>query len=159
MTTSIKKMTEQELRDYKVPTPRSIDELTDIICDLTERKHDYGTCVYAMSIAATAAFNYMASTLGVTGFQASCADMDILRRTRGYEHGFQVINYENLLYPQYEDQFGLSRAKLLADPGVRKIVRAAAKKLLKDRSADAHKDVLAHWKQLAALPVLESEAS
>ena len=91
MTTSIKKMTEQELRGYKVPTPRSIDELTNIICDLTERKHDYGTCVYAMSIAATAAFNYMASTLGVTGFQASCADMDVLRRTRGYEHGFQVI--------------------------------------------------------------------
>ncbi len=157
MTTDITKMTEQELRAYKVPTLRSIDELTDLITDLAARKHDYGTCVYAMSIAATAAFHYIGGTLGVTGFQASCADLDIVRRTRGYETGFRIVNYENLLYPQYEDEFVSSPAELLAEPDLRKTIRAAAAKLLKGRS-DAHKDVRAHWKHLAELPVLDSEA-
>ncbi len=29
--------------------------------------------------------------------------MDILRRTRGYKMGFRLVDYGNLLYPQYCD--------------------------------------------------------
>ena len=76
------KMTEQEMRDTEVPRANTIGELSDYIESLVQQEHDYGTCVYAMSMAATAAFNYVARRLGVTGFQASCADMDVLRRTR-----------------------------------------------------------------------------
>lgn len=146
----LKTATEERLRDCKAPSPKTIEELVAVVEALREREHDYGTCVYAMSIAATAAFNYMASALGVTGFQASCADLDVLKRTRGYKHGFRVIDYSNLLYPQYKDHLTLSPDRMLAeDDGLRRRIVAEAKKLLADGSG-AHPDVVAHWKYLVA---------
>jgi len=94
-------MTEKEMRDAKVPTPKNQKELNEYISNLINQKQDYGTCCYAMSMAAEATFNYVADKLGVTGFQASCADLDFLRRTRNMEDGFAIINYNHFLYPQY----------------------------------------------------------
>ena len=71
----IKTMTESELRDVKVPFFKTIEELTEFVETLAQREHDYGTCVYAMSLSAQGAFNYIAHVLGVTGFQASCAEL------------------------------------------------------------------------------------
>jgi hypothetical protein len=81
-------MTEEQLREFKTPWPQSIEELNDIIQALVERQHDYGTCVYAMSIAAVAAYNFVAHKLGTTGFQAGCADLDIVRRNRSLKGPF-----------------------------------------------------------------------
>lgn len=144
-TKKVSEMTEQEMRDADVPWPKNMDELAGYIGQLTERQHDYGTCVYAMSMAATAAFYFVAHRLGVTGFQSSCADMDILRRTRSMKHGFRIVNAENLLYPQYDVegdmQKWIEKARLnLAD---------AAKKLLEE-TPGAAPGVRAHWEQLAA---------
>jgi len=97
--------TEQEMREHKVPWIKSIEELTEYIQSLVNREHDYGTSAYSMSLAATAAFNYIAGSLGTTGFQAGCADLDILRRTRSIKGPFKIVNYENALYPQYETNF------------------------------------------------------
>lgn len=91
---------EKHLRESKAPWPKTETELTDYIKTLVDRPHDYGTCVYAMSLAATATFNYVASKLGCSGFQAGCADMDIIRRTRDIEN-FSITVWDNLLYPQY----------------------------------------------------------
>ena len=56
----MKKYDEKKMREEKAPRPKSIKELTDYIEGLSdEKKHDYGTCVYAVSLAATATFNYM----------------------------------------------------------------------------------------------------
>jgi len=75
--------TEAEMRDTKVPWPLTDKQLTEYIASLATRTdYDYGTCVYAVSMAAVATFNYMAGVLGITGFQSGCADFDILRRTR-----------------------------------------------------------------------------
>lgn len=95
-------MNEQEMREAKVPTLESPEQLIDYIRSLTEREHDYGTCVYAASMAAVAAFNHVASRLGMTGFQASCADLDIIRRTRRLACPFAIIKGDDLLYPQYD---------------------------------------------------------
>ena len=65
------KMTEQEMRDTEVPRANTIGELSDYIESLVQQEHDYGTCVYAMSMAATAAFNYVARRLGVAVGQAA----------------------------------------------------------------------------------------
>ena len=94
---------EMAMREVEAPTPNNVKELTEYVNSLVKREHDYGTCVYAMSLAATATFNYVARQLGVTGFQASCADLDILRRTRRMEQGFRIVDYNKLLYPQYLD--------------------------------------------------------
>ena len=97
------------MRAEKAPWPKTLEELNEYITSLTDRQHDYGTCVYAMSLAAVAAFQHVASKLGVTGFQASCADLDILRRTRSMEGPFIILKAEDMCYPQYDLKENLAR--------------------------------------------------
>ena len=143
----IKKMTEAELRESKVPWPKTEKELTDYINSLVDREHDYGTCVYAMSMAATATFYYVSSKLGVTGFQASCADMDIIRRTRSMESGFMILNYENLLYPQCCDDEHFPGWKELIAKNKEHLAKKAKEKLANGGSAN--ENVRKHWELLA----------
>ncbi|MHA1290751.1 MAG: hypothetical protein ACTSPB_25485 [Candidatus Thorarchaeota archaeon] len=142
-------MNEKELREYKVPFPKTEDELLDIIRQLVNRQHTYDTCVYAMSIAAVAAFRYVASVLGTTGFQAGCADLDFLRRTRSMDHGFMIIDYEKLIYPQYCDrEYFPTYLELLRDnlEPMQKLVR----KKMRD-SSFVHPDVMKHWNWILSL--------
>lgn len=141
-------MNEKEMRESKVPTPHSGKELSEYIAGLVKQPHDYGTCVYAMSMAAVAAFNYVASELGVTGFQASCADMDILRRTRSLDGPFMLIKGEDALYPQYDLPARLAEATESWKPWLKE---QAEKKLTGD--LPTHPDVEAHWRKLAAFVV------
>jgi len=90
--------TEKQMREEKAPTPKTQQELLDYIESLAVMQHDYGTCVYAMSLAATAAFNYMASKLGVSGFQAGAAGMDVIRRTRSMDGPFMIVDISDELY-------------------------------------------------------------
>lgn len=139
--------TEQEMRDHEVPWPKTEIELTTYIKSLVEREHDYGTCVYAMSCASLATFYYISSKLGVTGFQASMAELDFLKRSRGMKNGFMLLDYNNLLYPQSlnEEHFP-SIDKLMHDN--REMLKDAATKLLV-KNPDAHPNVIRHWKKLA----------
>ncbi len=152
--TNIQQMGELELRDQPVPWPETMEALAGYIEDLVKRDHDYGTCVYAMSMAATAAFYYVSKQLGVTGFQASCADMDILRRTRGLTMGFRILNYENLLYPQYCDEEHFPSWQTLVKTQAVELKRRALEKIeeASQSSFAPHPDVLAHWQILADLP-------
>lgn len=136
--------TETEMRDAESPWPYTKEQLIEYIDSLVDREHDYGTCVYAMSLAATAAFNYVAHKLGTTGFQSSCADLDFVRRTRHIKGPFIVLNGENMLYPQYDLRQKLSEAMNEWTPWA---AEEARKKLEED--ARAHPDVIAHWKMLA----------
>lgn len=138
-------MTEQEMHESTVPTPKTPAELAEYVASLVRREHDYGTCVYAMSMAAVAAFNYVANELGVTGFQASCADMDILRRTRNLEGPAILMNGADLLYPQYDLPQKLSDWIRNCSPW---LAEHAQKKLTD--SPYAHPDVIAHWRKLTS---------
>lgn len=142
----MKPKTEKQMREEKCPTPKTIEELDAYIKSLVEQKHDYGTCVYAMSLAATAAFNHVASKLGVTGFQASCADLDILRRTRSMDCPFIILKADDMLYPQYDLPSKLNEA--MAE--WQEWAADEAKKKMLEKDKFAHPDVLAHWKKLAA---------
>ena len=145
-----KAKTEQELRDAEVPTPQTPSELKAYIASLVKREHDYGTCVYAMSMAATAAFNYVAHELGVTGFQSSCAGLDILKRTRHLKYGFRVVDYGKLLFPQYlNSEHFPSHLDLLLDN--REELSKAAKVLLAEESNMVHPDVKARWEYVASM--------
>jgi hypothetical protein len=138
--------TEAEMRDAKDPWPRSPEELTKYIAELVDRPHSYGTTVYAMSLAAVAAFHYVAHRLGVSGFQASCADMDFLKRTRSYEHGFKILDAGNLLYPQYNLE---QEARDFVDK-MRPQLAEEARKLLRESGDHAHPNVRRHWEELAS---------
>lgn len=150
MSISIKKMTEKQLRNFKVPWFKTEKGLLSFIRNLLSRKHDYGTCVYAVSLASTATFNYMASKLGITGFQASCADLDILTRTRHLKR-FKIINYDDLLYPQYlNSEHFPSYNELIAKN--KDWLRKKARKLLKEEKRGlVSRDVWNHWQLLARL--------
>lgn len=137
---------EDEMRESKVPTPETPKELTAYIDGLIKRDHDYGTCVYAMSMAATAAFNYVASKLGVTGFQASCADMDILRRTRSLDGPFMILDGSKALYPQYDLQAQVR--EWMQGNDFKKYLAEQAKKKLAEGGIISP-SVEKHWRNLA----------
>ena len=138
--------TEEQMRDAEAPRPKTTEELGAFIETMLKREHDYGTCVYAMSLAATAAFNLVAHTLRVTGFQASCADLDILTRTRGMKGPWSIVDYSKALYPQY-DIVGDVSEDLAKSAGW---LRDEARKLLAERcDTPADPNVMAHWRRLA----------
>ncbi|MDP3936830.1 MAG: hypothetical protein Q8R92_01690 [Deltaproteobacteria bacterium] len=139
--------TEAEMREADVPWPETEEELLSYIHGLVDRPHDYGTCAYAMSMAATAAFRYVANHLGTSGFQASCADMDILRRTRSFKWG-RLVDFEKLLYPQYlNNEHFPSPGALIYEH--REELSKRAKALLEQSDGMVHPEVLAHWRLLA----------
>lgn len=143
-------MTESEMRDAVAPTPKSWEELQAYCENLFANENDdYGKCAYCMSLAATAMFNFAAGRVGATGFLASCADMDILRRTRGMKHGFQIVDYGNFLYPQYMDR---PEVVALFDTVAPDLIDAAKKLLAESDGRTVHGDVLRHWRRIAALP-------
>lgn len=142
-------MNEQELRDMKTPWPESEEELLDFIRTVSEEGGDYGKAVYVMSHVATAAFYYASHLVESSGFQSSCAELDFLQRTRGYKHGFRVIDFENLLYPQYERKVP-GYWDLIAER--REELGEAAASLLADKEGGMVSDgVKKHWKLLVRL--------
>lgn len=151
------------MRAFKAPTPDTSAELAKLADELVDREHEYGTCVYAMSILAEAAFRFVARRLGVTGFQASCADMDILRRTRGWKGPAMILDGENALYPQYDLRESVN--KWLTDPDMIQWLADEARKLIAERSGpdgfpgQVHPDVRAHWERLAAAKPPKAEKS
>lgn len=136
--------TEAKMREAKVPWPLTPEQLTEYVESLVHKNHDYGTCCYAMSMAAEAAFNYVAHCLGVTGFQSSCADLDFLRRTRSMKGPFMILKAEDMLYPQYDLPEKLAKAMEDWKPWLKE----EATKMLADKSS-VHPDVAARWKELA----------
>jgi hypothetical protein len=147
-------MTEKEMRESKAPWPKSKDELLAFIDKMEKEANDYsepgegyGKAVYVMSLIATAAFYYASHVVGSTGFQASCADIDFLRRTRSMDDGFQIINYSDLLYPQYEDK--IPGYWSLIEKNKEWLAQRAAK-LLSESDGMAVEAVLNHWKRLIA---------
>ena len=146
-------MTEKEMRQMETPWPKTVFSLLRFIFRMLRQNDDYGKCVYALSLAAVATFNYMSHKCGATGFQASCADMDILRRTRGYKAGFRIIDHANLLYPQYinDDHFP-SPDKMLRD-NIRVLGPMARKKLDEDSRFPMDPEVRARMEMIAAMPI------
>lgn len=138
--------TEEQMRQADVPWFSDPDDLRVYINSLVDRPQDYGTCVYAMSMAATAAFRYVAGRLGCTGFQSGLADMDVLRRTRSLKGPFGIVDVSNALYPQYnlEEQV----RELLLKSG--QWLGDQAREKLKNDTEHAHSAVVSHWKKLAA---------
>lgn len=136
---------EKTLRESEVPWPKSMEELTAYINSLVERPHDYGTCVYAMSMSALAAFYYVSSKLGVTGFQAGCADMDFLKRSRHWNCPFIILKGEDAAYPQHDLPARLAEAMEEWKPWLKKFAQARLAE-----AGSAHPDVKAHWEKLAA---------
>jgi hypothetical protein len=62
----------------------------------------YSECAETLAATALDAFNLVAKALGVTGWQASYAELEFLRRSRGIKGPFGLYSMEDALYPQYD---------------------------------------------------------
>lgn len=76
------------------------------------------------------------------------ADLDIIRRTRHLER-FGIVNYENLLYPQYCDGDHFKTYDALIKENAEWLAEEAQKKL--KESPNSHPNVVAHCEKLSKL--------
>ena len=112
---------------------------------LVDTSHDYGTICHAIG-ALTIAAGWMGSYMhGITGFQAGCVMWDFIRQWeyRRNECGLKIVDYDNMLYPQYQDRF----EKTIKPSQFKKMQEVAAKRL-EESHLMAHPDVIKHWQSI-----------
>ena len=112
--------------------------------------HDYGTVCHAITAcaiaAAWAANESPGAQGGITGFQAGFVMWDFIRHWshENNKTGMKLLDYDNLLYPQYEDSFD----KVISPETWEAVQRQAKHEL--ELTKHAHPDVAAHWRGIVA---------
>lgn len=113
---------------------------------MNDYRHDYGTVCHAIAACAIAGMCAADNTDngGISGFQAGFVMWDFIRQTNylGNKCGMRIINYDDLLYPQYKYKFEktLSRDTWNA-------IQEQAKKNLEEKES-AHPSVIRHWQSI-----------
>lgn len=124
---------------------KTMEDLVDFLKYVEANcNYDYGVAPRSIAQAALATAWYMAEKMGITGFQAGFVMWDFIR---GWEFthnecGLKIVDYDNMLYPQYEDKFEKTITK-----STWRALQEQAKKNLEDREY-AHPDVIAHWESI-----------
>lgn len=143
------KLNEFEVRDELASRRKNIktlEELTEFIKDVEENyNYDYGVAPRSIAQAILAIGDYLASKMGITGFQASCVLWDFIMDWQ-YPYnkcGLKIINYDDMLYPQYDHKFD----KTISD-SVWTALQEQAKQEL-EKAGYAHPSVVAHWQSIA----------
>lgn len=109
----------------------------------------YSECPEAMVTAALAAFNLVAKALGVSGWQASYAEMEFLRRSRRIEGPWGIYTWHDALYPQYDVPGRI--AALRYSPDIVRWLGDEAERLLAEKDDGfVSPQVQAHWRCLVA---------
>ena len=109
---------------------------------------DYGTSARATAAAAFATANAFAGYIGLTGFLWSCAAMYIIGKMC-FPHnklGYRIVDYDNLLYPQYEHDFVGCR---ISASGAESLRREAQANIDESNGRVVHPAVMAWWNRLA----------
>ena len=115
---------------------------------LNDYGHDYGTICKAIATCGAAAM-YAANKTeqgGITGFQASCITWEVLKAWGAFEThtGARLINFDNMIYPQYEYIFDKT-----IDKKTWYLIQEYAKKRLADEeSFSLHPKVKAHMESI-----------
>lgn len=144
-----------EIKGWFDAAPKqTFETLTEFIRHvMNDYEHDYGTVCHAIGaccVATAWACNEMEGARGgITGFQAGFVMWDFIRHWM-YESnkcGMKLVDYDNLLYPQYESYFDKT-----IPTRVWESVQEEAKRRCdevyrgKGRCADA---VFDHWESIA----------
>lgn len=123
----------------------TIDGLASFIGHiLNDYYHDYGTVCHAVAACALAAAWMAASKEKITGFQAGFVMWDFIGHweKRNNKCGLRLIDYDNMLYPQYAYKF-----EKVIDKDTWEALQKQAKENLK-KNTDAAPRVIAHWKDI-----------
>lgn len=128
-------------------TIQSVAELSAFIKELSNKyEHDYGTICHAIAAGAIAAAWTVdrSPSGGITGFQAGAVMWEFIQHWmfEGNKCGLRLIDYDDLLYPQYAEKFDKKISK-----DVMEKLQSEAKELLKESAG--HESVRKHWQSLA----------
>lgn len=124
---------------------KTFEDLTTFLKDVEENyNYDYGVAPRSMAQASVAVAWYLADKFGITGFQAGFVMWDFIRDwiKTSNKCGMKLVDYDDMLYPQYEDKF----QKTISSDVWANIQKEAAKRL--EDSSNAHPAVIAHWKSI-----------
>jgi len=134
---------------YTEAKTQTLDTLPEFMNRLANNySHDYGTICHAISasaIGAAWAIEHSESG-GITGFQAGCIMWGFITywNRESNKLGMKLLDYDNILYPQYEDHFINS----ITPDTWNKIQEEAKLKL--SESDSVHPDVKKHWESIVA---------
>lgn len=149
-------LSERDMMSMEMVWPKTEEELLEVIRNVIKYEgNSYGTAARSLTLVAEAAFNYIAHVFGVTGFQASCAELSFLVRMRGIKSRIKILNYDDLLYPQYLEKFRISPEECIKE-NASWLKEQARQKLEEDDDLAAER-VREHWKFLANMEVTENE--
>lgn len=137
---------------YKDASSQTLETLPDFMNHiLKDYRHDYGTicrAIGACAVAAAWAAN-AAPQGGITGFQAGAVMWEFIRNWnhKGNKCGLKLVDYDDMLYPQYEDKFAKTITRQLMD----NLMEEAQNLLLKADNSKlrVHPEVRAHWERIA----------
>ena len=146
-------MNEFELRDglaEKRKEIKTFEDLAEFLKYVEENCNcGYGEAPRAMAQASLAVAWYLADKFGITGFQAGCVMWDFICdwMYRSNKAGLKIVDYDNMLYPQYEYKF-----EKTITPSIWESIQKTARERLEEDGAHgyrAHPDVRAHWRSIA----------
>lgn len=144
-------MSEFDIREELRVKRRNIEtfeDLTTFLKDVEENYNvGYGSAPRAIAQATAAVAWYLASKFGITGFQAGFVMWDFIRdwMYTNNKCGLKIIDYDNMLYPQYGDRF----EKIITDDTWNGLQEQAKKNLEEyENGRSAHPEVVAHWKSI-----------
>lgn len=137
-----------EKRLYEEAMEQKPETLGDFVMKaMCDYPHDYGSVCVAVAACALAAV-YAANSLpqgGITSYQAGFVMWEFIRQLnyRGNKCGLRMIDYDNMLLPQYADKY---EKTISSDTW--KLLQEEAKRNLEEKSKYAHPNVINHWKSI-----------
>lgn len=143
-------MTEKEYKELiykKADDVENETQLLDLIKEIKEYPHDYGTIVYGCMAAMLAAFNVINKSPngGITGFQASCLSWECVEKFTMKKPPLKLIAFEDMLFPQYENKF---EKKISNDTWV--FLQKEALKNLSEKNEHTSPRVIDHWRSIVS---------
>ena len=115
---------------------------------MNDYSHDYGTICHALSAGSVAAASAMNEHKngGITGFQAGAVMWGFIQNWNYTSNkcGLRIIDYDNLLFPQYEEKFGKVISK-----GTWENLQKQAKLNLEEKDEFACEEVKNHWRKIS----------
>lgn len=139
---------EFEMKDYLQAKRENINSFDDLIKYLEYIKencnYDYGVAPRSIAQASLAVASYLAKEFGITGFQASYVMWDFIEDWQYSDNkcGLKIINYDYMLYPQYEHKF----EKTISKDTWEHLQEQA--KLNLEKHPNAHPNVIKHWEDI-----------
>ena len=129
-------------RAINIETPEQLAKFAKEL--LIDTQHDYGTVCHAIGAIALAGAHLGAKIQGITSFQAGFVMWDFIRQWNYSNNkcGLRIIDYDNMLYPQYEAKFDKTITKEKFEA-----IQKQASILLETRKR-AHPNVINHWKSI-----------